>query len=275
MGGTAEGADAMTVGRIDSAVSVPTDGAAGSAGQDAGPADGPTGSDGGGDAGAGTLRIMPLGDSTTAFTCVRSALWQMLAQAGRTKVDFIGSRSGDAKCAFTGYDQDHEGHGGYLVSDVLKPTSTGRAAGADPGDPYVSAAPDLATWFDGRPADVVLMHFGTNDIWSNISPAKILDAYAAVLARLRQNNPKVRLLVAQIIPLAPASCPQCPARVQTLNAMIPAWATTQSTPASPVQVIDQATGFDLMTDTNDKVHPNAAGAQKMAAKWFAALSPLL
>ena len=61
----------------------------------------------------------------------------------------------------------------------------------------MSDSRDLATWFDGKPADIVLMHFGTNDVWNNIAPATILQAYTTILGRLRGANPNVRVLVAQ------------------------------------------------------------------------------
>ena len=69
---------------------------------------------------------MPLGDSITGSTCYRGRLWQLLTQAGLTRIDFIGSRNGGGGCGVPSYDHDNEGHGGYIVSDVLKATSTGR-----------------------------------------------------------------------------------------------------------------------------------------------------
>ena len=221
-------------------------------------------------------RIMPLGDSTTASVCYRAQLWQMLTQSGRT-FQFIGSRNGDPGCNVSGYDRDNEGHGGYIVTDILKTAGTGvRPGGADSSDPYVSDARDLATWFDGRPADIVLMHFGTNDVWNNFTPANILNAYTAILNKLRTVNPNVRVMVAQIIPLQPSGCNDCPTRAQNLNAQIPAWATSNSTAASPITVVDQFTGFNPAQgqDTSDGVHPNASGSTKIAAKWFSALSPM-
>jgi lysophospholipase L1-like esterase len=237
------------------------------------------GGHGGGTAGAGgapssTLRIMPLGDSTTASICYRSHLWQMLTNAGHTRFDFIGTRNGDPGCSFTGYDKDNEGHGGYIVTDLLKATSTGRPSGADSTDPYVSSSADLATWFNGHPADVVLMHFGTNDVWNNIAAGTILQAYSAILARLRANNPNVRLLIAQITPLDPSGCTTCAAGVQTLDSMIPGWATSNSTAQSPISVVDQYTGFDATTDTKDGVHANDGGSIKIATNWYNALVPL-
>jgi lysophospholipase L1-like esterase len=236
---------------------------------------------GGGAGGAGgritNPRIMPLGDSTTASVCYRAQLWQMLTQSGRTQFQFIGSRNGDPGCGVSGYDRDNEGHGGYITTDILKAAGTGvRPGGADSSDPFVSDARDLATWFDGRPADIVLMHFGTNDVWNNFTPTNILSAYTAILNKLRAVNPNVRVLVAQIIPLQPSGCNDCPTRAQNLNAQIPTWAAANSTAASPITVVDQYTGFNPATgqDTSDGVHPNAAGSVKIAAKWFNALTPL-
>ena len=154
---------------------------------------------------------MPLGDSTTASVCYRAQLWQMLTQSGRTQFQFIGSRNGDPGCGVSGYDRDNEGHGGYIVTDMLKAAGTGvRPGGADSSDPFVSDARDLATWFDDRPADIVLMHFGTNDVWNNITPTNILNAYTAILGKLRAVNPNVRVLVAQIISAAAVGLQRLP-----------------------------------------------------------------
>jgi lysophospholipase L1-like esterase len=246
--------------------------AGGTGGAAGGHAGGTGGAAGGGP--AGTLRIMPLGDSTTASICYRSHLWQMLTQAGHTQFNFIGTRNGNPGCSFSGYDKDHEGHAGYIVTDLLKATSTGRPGGADPNDPYTSSAADLATWFNGDPADIVIMHFGTNDVWNGIAPAKILQAYSAILAKLRTVNPNVRMMIAQITPMSPSGCSGCAAGVQALDAMIPAWATASSTATSPVSVVDQWTGFNSATDTVDGVHATDAGSVKIATNWFKALAPL-
>jgi lysophospholipase L1-like esterase len=233
------------------------------------------GTTGSGGQAATTLRIMPLGDSTTASICYRSHLWQLLTQAGDTNFDFIGTRHGDPGCSFTAYDQDNEGHGGYIVSDVLKAAGTGvRPGGADSTDPYLSDARDLTTWFSGHPADIVLMHFGTNDVWNGIAPSTILQAYSAILISLRVANPKVHLMIAQITPLDPSGCTTCASGATTLNSMIPGWATSNASAASPITVVDQYTGFDDATDTRDGVHANDGGSLKIATNWFNALKPL-
>lgn len=247
-------------------------GQGGVAGSGAGGSSGQGGSSGAGGHAATTLRIMPLGDSTTASICYRSHLWQLLTQAGDTNFDFIGTRHGDPGCSFTAYDQDNEGHGGYIVSDVLKAAGTGvRPSGADSTDPYLSDARDLTTWFSGHPADIVLMHFGTNDVWNGIPASTILQAYSAILTSLRAANPNVHLMIAQITPLDPSGCTTCTSGVTTLNSMIPGWATSNTTAASPITVVDQYTGFDDTADTRDGVHANDGGSLKIATNWFNAL----
>ncbi|MFI5937522.1 cellulose binding domain-containing protein [Actinoplanes sp. NPDC051494] len=203
-------------------------------------------------AGDAPLRIMPLGDSITGSPgCWRALLWQKLPAAD---VDFVGTLPGQG-CGFT-YDGENEGHGGFLATNV-----------ADQNQ--------LVGWLDATDPDVVLMHFGTNDVWSNIAPATILAAFTKLVGQMRANNPAMRIVVAKIIPMNPSTCTDCAQRVVTFNAAIPAWAASLTTAASPVTVVDQWTGFDTATDTYDGVHPNDAGNVKIANKWYPAVAALL
>ncbi|KUP95391.1 cellulose binding domain-containing protein [Thermobifida cellulosilytica] len=210
---------------------------------------------GGGDPG-GPVRIMPLGDSITGSPgCWRALLWRDLTAAGYPDVDFVGSRSGDG-CGFP-YDHEHEGHGGMLVTNL-------------------AGSGQLSAWLSAADPDIVLMHFGTNDVWSSRPTQAVLDAYSTLVAQMRAHNPSVTVLVAQIIPMDSArSCATCAQGVQDLNAAIPGWAADVSTPRSPVIVVDQWTGFSTATDTYDGVHPNASGDAKIAQRWLEALVPLL
>jgi lysophospholipase L1-like esterase len=217
----------------------------------------------------GTLRIMPLGDSTTGSVCWRPMLWQKLNQGGFTgRFDFVGSRHNDPGCNVAGYDQDNEGHPGVLVTNFI-----------NDADDTVAGVQTPQALLGQNPADVVLFHFATNDVWNNIAPQTILDAYSKVVDALRAANPKVVILAAQLIPMNPVNtatctsclCTACGARMQTFNAAIPAWAQGKSTTTSPIVVVDQWTGFDANADTVDGVHPNASGSAKIAAKWYTAL----
>ncbi|HEU4460631.1 MAG TPA: SGNH/GDSL hydrolase family protein [Methylibium sp.] len=210
------------------------------------------------------IRVMPLGDSITEACCWRDLLYAGLRQLG-LDVDFVGSRGGPLSPP--GKDWNHEGHGGYRVTDLLKPAGTGEPSRRG----LAGDRRDLQAWFGPQndAPDIVLMHFGTNDRWGGIAPARILEAYGAVLAAARERNPQVTLLVAQIVPMANG------VDVRALNEAIPRWAREHDTPRSRVIVVDHASGFDSRW-TLDGVHPNpTTGSQWMADRWFAALRPLL
>jgi lysophospholipase L1-like esterase len=227
-----------------------------------------SGGAGGGSAGAGgsihtgTWRITPLGDSITGTTCGPQLLSKELKDKGHSNFSFIGTNLNNQSCNGAPNVQT-EGHGGYLVTDLV---GTGMHAS------------ELGKWTSADKPDVVLMHFGTNDVWNNIAPATILGAYSTVLSSLRGASPQVIVFVAQIIPMNPNGCTACESRVEALNAQIPAWATSKSTAASPIYVVDQHSAFvaasykPSSTYTSDGVHPNAAGGQLMADKWYAALT---
>ncbi|TXS44411.1 cellulose-binding protein [Streptomyces sp. or43] len=198
---------------------------------------------------------MPLGDSITGSPgCWRSVLWDQLQNAGYTDIDFVGTLNAQS-CALT-HDADNEGHGGFLAT-----------ATADQNL--------LPGWLAATAPDIVVMHFGTNDVWSSIAPDTLLAAYTKLVGQMRAANPAMKVLVAQIIPVNPSSCAECATRTVAFNERVPAWARGITTAQSPVTVVDQWTGFDTATDTYDGVHPNASGDAKMAARWYPALSALL
>jgi lysophospholipase L1-like esterase len=223
--------------------------------------------DGGHLAHAGVWRITPIGDSITEDTCGPQLLSQELITNGRTNFIFVGTETNNQSCSGAP-NVESEGHGGYLVTDLLPP-------------PHVAVLADhsaeLPTWASTDRSDVLLMQFGTNDVWNSVSTQTILQAYSLVLTDFRAVNPNVIMFVAQITPLNPSGCGTCESNVETLNAAIPGWATTQSTAASPVYVVNLWSAFTASTYTpnstytTDGVHPNPAGAALIAQKWYNAL----
>ena len=202
------------------------------------------------------VKIMPLGDSITAGPgCWRAILWDNLQSAGYTNIDFVGTQQGGG-CQTAPYDIDNEGHGGASAAGIASQNL-------------------LPGWLSATNPDIVLMHLGTNDIFANPGSSAILAAYSTLVSQMRANNPKMRILVAQIIPMNPSGCTYCAQDVIDLNAAIPAWAASITTAQSPVIVVDQWTGFDATTDTVDGIHPNDVGFQKMAARWFPPLTAQL
>jgi lysophospholipase L1-like esterase len=201
------------------------------------------------------VRVMPLGDSITGSPgCWRAILWNRLQSSGLPSADFVGTLPPQG-CGVA-YDGDNEGHGGFLATSV-----------ADQNQ--------LVGWLATTRPDIVMMHFGTNDVWSNRPNDVILAAFSKLVDQMRAGNPNMRILVAKIIPMGTSQCPECGQRVVSFNNAIPGWAASKTTSQSPITVVDQWTGFNTATDTYDGVHPNAAGDQKMSDKWYPALAAAL
>ena len=200
-------------------------------------------------------RIMPLGDSITGSPgCWRAILWNDLASYGYRNLDFVGTLH--AQHCGQQHDANNEGHGGYLATQIANNNL-------------------LPGWLQNTNPDLVMMHLGTNDIWSNVSTQNILNAYTKLVNQMRARNPRVTLLVAKIIPMNPSGCGSCAERVVNLNNAIPNWAAGLSTSQSPIIVVDQWTGFNTYTDTTDGVHPNDSGNYKIARNWLNALTNVL
>lgn len=104
-----------------------------------------------------------------------------------------------------------------------------------------------------------------------VPPQQIFAAYTTIVEELRELNVDAVIRVAQIIPLHPDGCADCPQRAIDFNAQIPAWAAGMTTEESPIIVVDQHTAFDTVADTYDGVHPDEDGYVKLAANWFEAL----
>ncbi|CAM3216185.1 SGNH/GDSL hydrolase family protein [Stackebrandtia soli] len=212
------------------------------------------------DGDAPDVRIFLLGDSITGSTgCWRARLWHELQDADYTNIDFVGKRSGPDACG-DGFDNDHAGFSGSRATRL-------------------AASQRLPEWLDGDPADVVMMHLGSNDIRHDRDADEILAAYSVLVDQMRQHNPDIVILVAQPIPMTDTpmgkDCASCPDRLDRLVEGIPFWAAAQNTIASPVIVVDQADGFDAEVDTYDGLHSNEAGGAKIADHWYTALSGVL
>jgi parallel beta-helix repeat protein len=196
------------------------------------------------------IKIMPLGDSITSMytdhDSYRRPLWFML-QNGGFNVDFVGSQSlnKNGPPPHPDFDMDHEGHSGWRADHMLAQV-----------DAFAGA----------YQPDIVLIHLGSNDVFEYQSNSGTIAELGQIIDKLRLANPNVKILLGQIIPsIYEASA------IVDLNQRMPALAASKNTPQSPVVVVDHWTGFSLSQDMYDGVHPNDAGDQKMADRWYAAL----
>jgi hypothetical protein len=92
------------------------------------------------------------------------------------------------------------------------------------------------------------------------APARL----SALIDKIRSTAPGVELFVATI---TPESDPTLEARVQAYNAAIPGVVAQKG---NQVHLVDMHAALTI-ADLADGVHPNAAGYDKMAARWYDAL----
>jgi len=205
------------------------------------------------------VRIMPLGDSITAGPgCWRAYLWNQLQTAGYSNIDFVGGVNDGGGCnpGFA-YDFDHEGHSGFSITGI---------ADANQLPPWLSAA---------RP-DIIVMHLGTNDMWGGWIPLQTkITALTKLVGQMRANNPNVKIVMAQIIPMNADGCTTCASDVVAFNNAIVPLASNLNSAQSPIYVVDQWTGFDVVADTYDRVHPVTSGFIKMANRFFPVVAQAL
>ncbi|KAI4603830.1 hypothetical protein KJ359_003651 [Pestalotiopsis sp. 9143b] len=197
-----------------------------------------------------TLRYMPFGDSITEIVCWRAKLWEKLQTTEWAGVNWVGSGKTENNCKDTKYDRDNEGHSGFLAIDIANKKQ-------------------LVGWLQTNPADVITMHLGTNDIvQQNKAVTDIIAAFSTLVQVMRDSNPQMKIIVAQIIPMGIGSYNT---QIQALNKAILPWAVSKNTTESPIWVVDQYTGFSGSSDLRDGVHPNDSGDTKMANVWYPAL----
>ena len=190
--------------------------------------------------------ILTLGDSITeggkSFVCYREVLVPELKKRG-TEFEFVGPKKDKAS--------SHAGYGGKNTHYLL------------------SISKDL---FSAHPADIVMIHSGHNS-FSKVKPVPgIIRDTEAIIVNARAANPEVTILLAQVIPAG--KLPKY-SYIPELNRELASLTGRLSKRGYDIVVVDQADGFDWKTDTvSDMVHPNAAGAKKMADKWMEALLAL-
>ena len=201
---------------------------------------------------AGAVRILPLGDSITKgrnlHWSYRRDLEAALAAAD-CSFDFIGKQNGpDSGPGAPLVDRDHEGHSGFRTDEIL--------AG-------------LVNWLRNNAPDWALVHVGTNDVLQHTSIAAARANISGIVDELRDANPHVGILLAQIIP----NRPENEAAVVDLNDGIASLAAQKNTAASPVIVVNHYAGFNASSQTYDGIHPNDSGEAFMAQRWTEALGP--
>ena len=219
------------------------------------------------------VTIMPLGDSITQGfasgvadldkqVSYRRDLWQLLSNNGY-QVDFVGTRTnGEYYQPLDGFDPNHEGWPGWRDDQVVT-------------DIYNNGGDN---WLGTNPADVVLLHIGTNGMDQNNTGA---DEVEAILDEIDEfeadNNTSVTVILALIINRAPTST-----YWTQFNANVQAMAEARIANGDKIIIVDMENGAGLDYsdqafggDFYDYLHPFATGYTKMANVWYDALDDFM
>lgn len=198
------------------------------------------------------VRIMPLGDSITrgwygsvGSNGYRKPLYLNLAGRGYN-VDFVGGMN-DGDFA----DRNHEGHDGW------------HAAGGTGG----GLLPNVYNWLVVHPADIVLLHIGTNDITYNDQD---VNEVSGILDEIDRFSEDITVILALIINRQSYS-----AATTQFNDELNAMALNRIAGGDDIIIVDMESALNYSTDMVDNLHPNDAGYAKMADVWYDVLDSIL
>lgn len=189
-----------------------------------------------------TLRIMPLGSSSTVgagspgTAGFRGLLEALLGRVG-IAFDMVGSQhSGPPSVP----DLDHEGHGGWTMPRMQ---------------------PLVAGWVTAARPDVILLQVGTNDLLNGASAAATVKRLDTMLTTITSVSSASVIVAGVWAPLptraaARAEYPQLAVDVVTRH----------QGRGEPVTFMDTATLLRA-SDLFDGLHPNAKGYRKIATRW--------
>ena len=199
------------------------------------------------------IRIMPLGDSitqgvlgSTDDTGYRRALYLSVTAAGYS-VNFVGSQAHGIP---TDFDRDHEGHSGWRADQIRD---------------------NISSWLTTNPADIILLHIGTNDISQNQTVSSTVSEVNQILDGIDARSTATVVFLARIINRNDGYS----AATTNYNAQLQVLANTRIAGGDLIIVVDQEAALNYPSDLDDAVHPNDAGYTKMAQCWFTPLSDYL
>ncbi|MEE9368939.1 MAG: SGNH/GDSL hydrolase family protein [Pontiella sp.] len=198
------------------------------------------------------IRVMPLGDSITVgypgTNSYRKTLKELLQNNGHA-VDFVGSQTYGEFA-----DNQHEGHNGWYADDA---TATN------------TILSHVAGWMTATPADIILLHIGTNDILSESANATEV---SDILDEIFSVNSNATVVLALII----NSTNRYNVEISTYNSNLNSMAQLRIASGEDLIVVDMGNGAGLdytnpSVDMADTYHPSQLGYDKMATNWFPAV----
>lgn len=168
---------------------------------------------------------------------------------GRSTAQDGGGPSGPMQVAGKSFPRANEGHSGWRI-----------LTGNNINDRVPSPA------LDDEP-HIILLHIGTNDVRSD-SAELMATNLGKLVDNVITNAPDALLVVAQIVPFPGQG------KIDDYNARIPALVEERATAGKHILLADLNTGYD---DDHfaDVVHPDKAGYDFMAEKWYEVIKDYL
>jgi lysophospholipase L1-like esterase len=200
------------------------------------------------------IRIMPLGDSITQGTSTftkdkkyyvgyRQDLFRGLQGKGYA-IDFVGGGESAGTLAMPPFDTDHEGHPIWTDNQI---------------------ADNVYSWLVAHPADLILLHVGTNNL--NPDPKDV----ERLLDEIDRFSENAVVLLARIINRRVYS-----AATTSFNDNIEAMAMSRIAKGDKIILVNQENALLYPQDiSEDNIHPTELGYKKMAGTWSAALEKVL
>jgi len=202
------------------------------------------------------IAIMPLGDSITEDDysgappgdgwrkAYREPLWRLL-DGDLYIADFVGSMS-SGQDIIPAFDINHEGHGGFTDDQI---------------------ASNVYDWISANPAEVVLLHAGTNAL--DTSPLDVEN----ILDEIDRYSEKTTVVLARILNRGTYHSDTTEFN-ENVNAMAQVRIEDYGDKIIVVDM-ENGAGIDYDNDMYDNLHPNTTGYEKMADKWFFTLEEIL
>ncbi len=190
----------------------------------------------------------------------RNSLYNLLDNSGYN-IDFVGGNK-------YGYsimsDSDNAGFSGIKdqeLADIIESGSTSSKWGQVTPGPYL----------DYYPADIVLLHIGTNDVLADeyTDVSNVTRLLNAIDDYETENGKPVLVFLAKIINPQSVSCGNDYKTTQYNNRLV-SMAQSRISAGDKLVVVDMncGAGINYYTDMTDQAHPNQTGYDKMADKWF-------
>ena len=201
------------------------------------------------------VRIMPLGDSTTAGSYgagrngiggYRKELARQLSIA-KAPINFVGSLNDPAGA---GFDANHEGHRAWRIDQV---------------------SANVAEWLHAAAPDIVLVQIGINDLIQGATIDEAVQRYEHLIDRCHAARPSAKFYFAALLSVRPSNDYRVsPAAVQEFNARLPGLVTQHVQQGMRAEFVNLASlcAFETADFSSDGLHPSEQGYNKIAAVWF-------